>query len=68
MGRRSGKDRWVNGLHNATLRGIAAAQDPAFEERHCPYKMWEHRTIWLEAFRKERSRIAGVTRAVEVIA
>jgi ribosome modulation factor len=46
---------WVNGLWNAEAKGRAAASDPAFTERHCPYTRYEHKRSWLEGFREVRN-------------
>jgi len=45
---------WINGLFEASYKGIQAAADPAITEAANPYKRFEHRTMWLEGFRDAR--------------
>lgn len=52
-----GLDRYMTGLRNATAKGTAAAEDPAFTEAHNPYRMYEHRMCWRDAFRARRAAI-----------
>lgn len=52
-----GMKRWMRGFNNAYDKGVAAADDPAFTERHNPYKMYEHSQQWLTGFRARRAAL-----------
>lgn len=50
---------YVKGLFAAYSKGVASADDPAFNESANPYKRFEHRKSWLEGFRWKRGQLQG---------
>lgn len=58
--RTEAQERYMRGIHNALSRGRAAAEDPAFDRRHNPYRQFEHRKSWDEGFIQRRTELAAL--------